>query len=186
MDMQEAFLRDIAAHHDEDAPRLVYADWLEEQGDPQSLARAAYLRLNVELRRVHRYDERRRELAARLKGLRASLAADWLALLADSQLENCLEFVFRCPKRWDRLEWTGEPFVRHCTECRKKVYYCRTIGEAQAHAEEGHCVAVDLAVPRTPGDLQPQRETLGILFAPEPSPRGGGKEDTPPTRRRPR
>ena len=30
---QNAFLREIAANPDDDAPRLVYADWLEETGD---------------------------------------------------------------------------------------------------------------------------------------------------------
>jgi uncharacterized protein (TIGR02996 family) len=34
MDMHQAFLADIAAHPEDDAPRLIYADWLEEHGDP--------------------------------------------------------------------------------------------------------------------------------------------------------
>jgi uncharacterized protein (TIGR02996 family) len=36
----EYFIRAIVAHPGEDSPRLVYADWLEERGDP----RANYLR----------------------------------------------------------------------------------------------------------------------------------------------
>ena len=31
--IQDAFLRDIIEHRDDDAPRLVYADWLEDHGE---------------------------------------------------------------------------------------------------------------------------------------------------------
>src|SRR4029434_9416690 len=34
-DEREAFIREIVTHPDDDAPRLIYADWLEERGDPQ-------------------------------------------------------------------------------------------------------------------------------------------------------
>ena len=30
------FLRKIADHPDEELPRLIFADWLEEQGDPRA------------------------------------------------------------------------------------------------------------------------------------------------------
>lgn len=33
---RDAFLRTAQERPDDDAPRLVYADWLEEQGDPQA------------------------------------------------------------------------------------------------------------------------------------------------------
>lgn len=44
---REAFLRTICDTPDEDGPRLVYADWLEEQGDP----RGEFIRLQCE--RLH-------------------------------------------------------------------------------------------------------------------------------------
>src|SRR5436190_13556603 len=40
MNDEQALLRSICAEPDDDAPRLVYADWLEERGDP----RADYIR----------------------------------------------------------------------------------------------------------------------------------------------
>ncbi len=43
---QHAFLRAILDSPDEDTPRLVYADWLEEQGDPQ---RAEFIRLQCRI-----------------------------------------------------------------------------------------------------------------------------------------
>jgi uncharacterized protein (TIGR02996 family) len=45
---QEAFLADIIAHPDDDAPRLVYADWLEDHGEP---ARAEFIRVQIEMER---------------------------------------------------------------------------------------------------------------------------------------
>lgn len=41
----EPFLQEIIAAPDDDGPRLVYADWLEEQGDP----RGEFIRLQCEL-----------------------------------------------------------------------------------------------------------------------------------------
>ena len=35
MNTREAFLAEILATPDDDAPRMVYADWLEDNGDPQ-------------------------------------------------------------------------------------------------------------------------------------------------------
>jgi uncharacterized protein (TIGR02996 family) len=40
--MQDAFVRDVAANPEDDAPRLIFADWLEDNGDPD---RAEFVRL---------------------------------------------------------------------------------------------------------------------------------------------
>jgi uncharacterized protein (TIGR02996 family) len=45
----DAFLHDILAHPDDDAPRLIFADWLEEHGDAESLARAEFIRVQCAL-----------------------------------------------------------------------------------------------------------------------------------------
>ena len=42
----DALLRAILDHPDDDAPRLVYADWLEDHGQP---ARAAFIRTEVDV-----------------------------------------------------------------------------------------------------------------------------------------
>src|SRR6478736_3270237 len=44
----EALLRAVLAAPDDDAPRLIYADWLDEHGDP---ARAAFIRTQIEIAR---------------------------------------------------------------------------------------------------------------------------------------
>jgi uncharacterized protein (TIGR02996 family) len=42
-----ALLAAVAAHPDEDTPRLIYADYLDELGDERSCARAEFIRLQV-------------------------------------------------------------------------------------------------------------------------------------------
>jgi len=46
MTEDEALLRAVLTAPDDDAPRLVYADWLDEHGDP---ARAAFIRTQIEI-----------------------------------------------------------------------------------------------------------------------------------------
>jgi uncharacterized protein (TIGR02996 family) len=46
----DALLRAILAHPDEDTPRLAFADWLQENEDPD---RGEFIRLEVELARTH-------------------------------------------------------------------------------------------------------------------------------------
>lgn len=48
MDDGDALLAAIAAHPDNDTPRLIYADWLEERADAVSVTRAQYIRASVE------------------------------------------------------------------------------------------------------------------------------------------
>src|SRR4051794_19420115 len=45
----DAFLRAIIDNPDDDLPRLVYADWLDEHGDPD---RAEFIRVQCELVRI--------------------------------------------------------------------------------------------------------------------------------------
>lgn len=48
MSDEEALLRAIVANPDDDLRRLVYADWLDERGQPQDVARAEFIRLQCE------------------------------------------------------------------------------------------------------------------------------------------
>jgi uncharacterized protein (TIGR02996 family) len=49
MSLDQAFLDDIIEHPDDDTPRLIYADWLEDQGNPSSRARAELIRVQCQL-----------------------------------------------------------------------------------------------------------------------------------------
>jgi uncharacterized protein (TIGR02996 family) len=67
---EEAFIQDIIAHPDDDAPRLIYADWLDETGDPAKAARAEFIRLQCAREQRRKIDpdcpdeERERQLLA--------------------------------------------------------------------------------------------------------------------------
>src|SRR5262245_38486286 len=78
MNQEEGFLRAIAAEPGDDTVRLVYADWLEERGDP----RAEFLRLEHKLGPGPRLDPRRLVLADRLEE-RGEPRADFLRFLRE-------------------------------------------------------------------------------------------------------
>jgi uncharacterized protein (TIGR02996 family) len=78
MTNEEAFVQEIAQHPDDDTPRLIYADWLEERGDP----RGEFIRVQVALARAVVDDPRRPELELREKELLQQHRAEWLGPLA--------------------------------------------------------------------------------------------------------
>jgi uncharacterized protein (TIGR02996 family) len=57
MTHEEAFLRAVLDAPDDDAPRLAYADWLEERGDPRGAARAEFIRLQCRLAQPDALDD---------------------------------------------------------------------------------------------------------------------------------
>jgi uncharacterized protein (TIGR02996 family) len=66
MSLEEGFLADVIANPDDDTPRLVFTDWLEENGDP---VRAEFIRLQCRLAQMSQehsdyeaLDKRMREL----------------------------------------------------------------------------------------------------------------------------
>jgi uncharacterized protein (TIGR02996 family) len=71
----EALFRAICEEPWEDTPRLVYADWLDENGDP---ARAEFIRVQIELARVPEGQSRPPELVAREAELLKKSRGRWL------------------------------------------------------------------------------------------------------------
>jgi uncharacterized protein (TIGR02996 family) len=59
---RDALLRAICENPDDDAPRLVYADWLDEHGDPRQ---AEFIRVQIELARESGRASRKRFLRDR-------------------------------------------------------------------------------------------------------------------------
>jgi uncharacterized protein (TIGR02996 family) len=49
MEMDQVFLQDILAHPEEDGHRLIYADWLNEQGGRGDVERAEFIRVQCSL-----------------------------------------------------------------------------------------------------------------------------------------
>jgi uncharacterized protein (TIGR02996 family) len=162
-----AFLRTLHDDPTDAVTRSVYADWLQEQGDPASGARADFLRAEDELTALPAEDGRRAALQARLQELAGALDSNWLAVVSRAPVENCaVSFEYECPLHWDNLTPTEDRTVRFCSACRQQVHYCDTLAEAQEQAWRGHCVAVDARVLRRPGDLELPMVTMGILIDP--------------------
>jgi uncharacterized protein (TIGR02996 family) len=70
---EAAFLGAIRASPEDDCPRLVYADWLEERG----AARGEFIRVQVALARLPEDDDRWADLAAREQLLVERHGAEW-------------------------------------------------------------------------------------------------------------
>lgn len=49
MNDEDALRETICTRPNDDAPRLVYADWLEETGEPSNVARAEFIRVQIAL-----------------------------------------------------------------------------------------------------------------------------------------
>jgi uncharacterized protein (TIGR02996 family) len=70
-----AFLRAIAENPDDGLPRLVYADWLEEHGEPE---RAEFIRVQCELARLSAGDPGFADLKLGEEELLARYKSEWL------------------------------------------------------------------------------------------------------------
>ena len=174
---EEAFLRKLLENPADDVVRLVYADWLEERDTDEARRKAEFLRIQSALgnktgarRKVRQLWDKRAELAA-------ELPAGWLAVVSRLAIENCqaagnrisrlrlpVRFEYKCPKQWADLKPLEDQSTRFCQACEQTVYYCDSIRLARQHAAEGHCVAVDSAIPRRPDDLEPPRFRMGRVL----------------------
>ena len=70
----EPFLQAICEHPADDAPRLVYADWLEENGDPE---RAAFIRVQIDRARAKSAGHDWPDLVERDRTMRVIAEARW-------------------------------------------------------------------------------------------------------------
>lgn len=77
-----AFESDITQHPEDDTPRLVLADWLEEHSDEHGAARAEFIRLQIELAHLSSEDPRYPELSLRQNELLQQHEQAWLGNLA--------------------------------------------------------------------------------------------------------
>ncbi len=69
-----AFRQEILDRPEDDTPRLVYADWLDDHGDPE---RAEFIRVQIELAQLEEWGARRPGLEQRQKRLLKLHARQW-------------------------------------------------------------------------------------------------------------
>src|SRR5689334_19888781 len=112
MATEQSFLDAIKSQPEDRAVPLVYADWLEERGDP----RGELIRVEEEMRSLPIYSDRYWELKPRRNALQAGCEAKWLQQL---RYGTDYEPVFReipdgWKERWRLLRefterWHGIP-----------------------------------------------------------------------------
>ena len=77
MKPKDPLLQAVLDDPDDDAPRLVYADWLQERGRPGDEDRAEFIRLQVQLAGMEPGDPKRRALEKREEALRNVHETAW-------------------------------------------------------------------------------------------------------------
>jgi uncharacterized protein (TIGR02996 family) len=108
----EGFLRSIDEAPDDDATRLIYADWLEDYGDP---ARAEFIRAQVSLARLPQWAPERFDLEERSLDLLAEHRTRWLARLPEWARGWWWEFRRGLP---EFVRLSGSVFAAHAEELR--------------------------------------------------------------------
>lgn len=107
---EAALLAGVCATPNDDTPRLVYADWLDERGGDADAARAAFIRAQIELARPAAAGDaaRRRALRAEVRRLHKQFAAEWIA---------SVHAVAPPPRGWESpgLECWTRGFLSHLT-----------------------------------------------------------------------
>src|SRR5436190_20750382 len=88
-DTEAALLRAIAAHPDEDTPRLVYADYLDELGGASAAARAEFIRLSVRASLLPRNAPEREEVVRRADQLLCEWDVRWQVEMPDGFKRLC-------------------------------------------------------------------------------------------------
>ncbi|HSR96651.1 MAG TPA: FHA domain-containing protein [Kofleriaceae bacterium] len=153
-DATEAALLHAIGEGDEPS-RQVYGDWLEEHGH---MREAEFIRLQQTLVAMVPEAPGFESSSQRLRALAAALDFRWRVRVARPAIEQCEDapaFDFRCPKDWGSLAPTGRDDIRHCSACKKQVYYCGSVPEARRVASSGACVALDVRAVRWKGDVKP-------------------------------
>src|SRR5262249_25749649 len=158
MTEEDAFISAILASPCDDAPRLMFADWLEERGDP----RDEFLRVSVRLEALSGQDppqemkaklRRVRAIAGlrqRLRELREVVSLAWALQLSRGWIEPCnlVGWGANCPRRWEQLRETDEPTVRRCGHCSRHVWYCWSVAEVAQAIRSGHPIVKALVMDR--------------------------------------
>jgi uncharacterized protein (TIGR02996 family) len=81
---EQAFLKAILAAPDDDTPRLVFADWLDERGEGDDAARAALIRAQCRLERLPLGSKERNKLQREAKAILKKHGDRWAKALHEA------------------------------------------------------------------------------------------------------
>jgi uncharacterized protein (TIGR02996 family) len=93
VNLEGAFLQDVLSNPDDVAPRLVFADWLDDRGSDADRDRAEFIRTQCELERIEADDPRRPQLERRTRDLLKQHRAAWTEPLRKAKLGS--RYLFR-------------------------------------------------------------------------------------------
>jgi len=118
--LPKAFLDDMVANIDDDTPRLVYADWLEENGQPE---RAEFIRVQIDRAHLPAWDAAQVRLRLREEALLNLHGEEWLA-----------EFPVIEGARWEgfRRGIVAEVSFASFEAMRKSAHACRAVAPVEA------------------------------------------------------
>src|SRR5262245_23137782 len=102
---EESFLQAILDDPDDDAVRLVYADWLEEHDQPE---RGELIRVQIALARLPEDDERRAALTARERRLLLAHGKEWKDGVRGFFVRGFLERLNDWGEGWDPDEFATQ------------------------------------------------------------------------------
>jgi uncharacterized protein (TIGR02996 family) len=90
----QAFLQEIKSHPEDDTPRLILADWLQEFGTPEEAARGEFIRIQVLRHQMLDSDPRQQGLRDRQNELIRAHLDRWLGPLHDTLVKHRFERGF--------------------------------------------------------------------------------------------
>ena len=155
-------LANIASH--EPGAREVYADWLEEHGDP---IRAELHRLQDKVRSHPSRDQPGHLI--RLRQLAEKVDPVWRQKLSRDVIDGCPREGEDCPGDWGMLTGSRDPAVRSCARCKRTVHYCFDPDRARQLLSRTPSVPVVVDLVRAADWVELQR-----LYAPAPPWRRSG------------
>lgn len=138
-DDERAFLQGIIEHPEDEAIRLIYADWLEEH---QRDAQAEWLRWESKLQSQIQSGADTQETIQEIQTRNRHINPYWLSLVSRGRIEHCRRFDGSCPNVWQKIPLTlheepeeanGEIF-RECQTCGRRVYFAMVQAELEARA----------------------------------------------------
>jgi uncharacterized protein (TIGR02996 family) len=177
MSNEQGFLDAIRTAPADEVNRLVYADWLEEQGDP----RGQYLRLELELARLEPSDPRYAETELDLRVCRRMLHPLWVHEVSRAYDLVLLEYErtmkIPCVKRIRELTWIGLAEAKALSEALPAVVLS---GVSRLQAERGRdqfhaidnvrtVVRISTSADRPPPLLPPEQEGHALILVRYPN-----------------
>jgi uncharacterized protein (TIGR02996 family) len=128
--MDAAFLEDITENPDDDAPRLIYADWLDDNGQAD---RAEFIRLQCALARLSEDDPNKQELQTREKALLLDHERDWLGALGSVAERWAFRRGFL-----QAVALSADTFLKHADA----IFAAGPVREVRLHRAEGRTAAL--------------------------------------------